>query len=101
MTKNGQQGLTRILSVVFFIISMIFVYRSFYGMRIGAEQGRAVATVNAPRSLVYRKQKTAPTRGGFFLRPAIIVPGCCSRTRQLSSWCGRSRLIFRSVLPCG
>ncbi|MCU1349208.1 MAG: Inorganic pyrophosphatase, partial [Acidobacteria bacterium] len=37
MTKNGQQGLTRILSVVFFIISMIFVYRSFYGMRIGNE----------------------------------------------------------------
>jgi K(+)-stimulated pyrophosphate-energized sodium pump len=34
MTKNGQQGLTRILSVIFFIISMIFVYRSFYGMRI-------------------------------------------------------------------
>ena len=34
MTKNGQQGLTRILSVIFFIISMIFVYRSFYNMRI-------------------------------------------------------------------
>jgi len=37
MTKNGQQGLTRILSVVFFIISMIFVYRSFYGMRIHSQ----------------------------------------------------------------
>jgi K(+)-stimulated pyrophosphate-energized sodium pump len=35
MAKNGQQQLTRILSVVFFIISMVFVYRSFYGMRIG------------------------------------------------------------------
>jgi K(+)-stimulated pyrophosphate-energized sodium pump len=34
MTKNGQQGLTRILSVVFFVISAFFVYRSFYGMRI-------------------------------------------------------------------
>ena len=34
MNKNGQQGLTRVLSVVFFIISAIFVYRSFYGMRI-------------------------------------------------------------------
>jgi K(+)-stimulated pyrophosphate-energized sodium pump len=41
MTKNGQQGLTRILSVVFFIISMIFVYRSFYGMRIGNEASAA------------------------------------------------------------
>jgi K(+)-stimulated pyrophosphate-energized sodium pump len=37
MTKNGQQGLTRILSVIFFIISMIFVYRSFYGMRIHSQ----------------------------------------------------------------
>jgi K(+)-stimulated pyrophosphate-energized sodium pump len=37
MTKNGQQGLTRILSVIFFIISMIFVYRSFYGMRIQSQ----------------------------------------------------------------
>ena len=37
MTKNGQQGLTRILAVVFFIISMVFVYRSFYGMRIHSQ----------------------------------------------------------------
>jgi K(+)-stimulated pyrophosphate-energized sodium pump len=37
MTKAGQQNLTRILSVVFFLISTIFVYRSFYGMRIGNE----------------------------------------------------------------
>jgi len=37
MTKNGQQGLTRILAVIFFVISMIFVYRSFYGMRIQSQ----------------------------------------------------------------
>jgi len=37
MTKNGQQGLTHILAVIFFIISMIFVYRSFYGMRIHSQ----------------------------------------------------------------
>ncbi|HEX3578268.1 MAG TPA: sodium-translocating pyrophosphatase [Thermoanaerobaculia bacterium] len=37
MTKNGQQGLTRILSIVFFLISAIFVYRSFYGMRIQSQ----------------------------------------------------------------
>ncbi|HET7437494.1 MAG TPA: sodium-translocating pyrophosphatase [Thermoanaerobaculia bacterium] len=35
MTRNGQEGLTRILSAVFFAISLFFVYRSFYGMRIG------------------------------------------------------------------
>src|SRR4026207_207213 len=34
MTRNGHQGLTRILSLVFFLISVVFVYRSFYGMRI-------------------------------------------------------------------
>jgi K(+)-stimulated pyrophosphate-energized sodium pump len=37
MTKSGQGGLTRILSAVFLLIAMFFVYRSFYGMRIGAE----------------------------------------------------------------
>jgi K(+)-stimulated pyrophosphate-energized sodium pump len=36
MTRAGQGGITRILSLVFFIISVIFVYRSFYGMRIGS-----------------------------------------------------------------
>jgi K(+)-stimulated pyrophosphate-energized sodium pump len=35
MTRAGQGGLTRILSAVFLLISMFFVYRSFYGMRIG------------------------------------------------------------------
>ncbi|HYM60036.1 MAG TPA: sodium-translocating pyrophosphatase [Thermoanaerobaculia bacterium] len=34
MQRNGQQTLTHILSVAFFLISTIFVYRSFYGMRI-------------------------------------------------------------------
>jgi K(+)-stimulated pyrophosphate-energized sodium pump len=41
MTKAGQQNLTRILSVVFLLISMVFVYRSFYGMRIGSEKAAA------------------------------------------------------------
>jgi K(+)-stimulated pyrophosphate-energized sodium pump len=34
MTKAGQQGLTRVLSAVFLLIAMTFVYRSFYNMRI-------------------------------------------------------------------
>jgi K(+)-stimulated pyrophosphate-energized sodium pump len=37
MIKSGHQGLTQILAVIFFIISMIFVYRSFYGMRIQSQ----------------------------------------------------------------
>src|SRR3984957_10539335 len=38
---NG--GLTRMLAAVFFLISFIFVYRSFYGMRIGTESVAAKA----------------------------------------------------------
>src|SRR5713101_5465702 len=47
MTRSGRQGLTQILAVVFLLISMVFVYRSFYGMRIEVEakepQRKAVA----------------------------------------------------------
>jgi K(+)-stimulated pyrophosphate-energized sodium pump len=38
MTRAGHQGATRILSIVFFLISVFFVYRSFYGMRIQTEE---------------------------------------------------------------
>jgi len=34
-------ALTNVLAGVFFLISFIFVYRSFYGMRIGGERGAA------------------------------------------------------------
>jgi K(+)-stimulated pyrophosphate-energized sodium pump len=37
MTRSGQGTLTLILSAIFFFISMVFVYRSFYGMRIHSE----------------------------------------------------------------
>jgi K(+)-stimulated pyrophosphate-energized sodium pump len=37
MTRNGHGTLTRGLSVLFLIIAMFFVHRSFYGMRIGSE----------------------------------------------------------------
>jgi len=39
MTRNGQGTMTRVLSLVFFAISVFFVHRSFYGMRI--QSGRA------------------------------------------------------------
>ena len=35
LTATRGSGLTHILAAVFFAISYIFVYRSFYGMRIG------------------------------------------------------------------
>jgi K(+)-stimulated pyrophosphate-energized sodium pump len=44
-SKN--QGLTRILALIFFLVSYGFVYRSFYGMRIGAEVERSAAKVAA------------------------------------------------------
>jgi K(+)-stimulated pyrophosphate-energized sodium pump len=34
MTRAGQVGLTRLLAGIFLLIAIIFVYRSFYGMRI-------------------------------------------------------------------
>ncbi|MBN1205512.1 MAG: sodium/proton-translocating pyrophosphatase, partial [Myxococcaceae bacterium] len=34
LNKSGNTTLTRVLAVVFFALSLVFVYRSFYGMRI-------------------------------------------------------------------
>ncbi|MGZ5434130.1 MAG: sodium/proton-translocating pyrophosphatase, partial [Thermoanaerobaculia bacterium] len=41
MTNAGQGTLTLILSGVFLLIAMFFVYRSFYGMRIGDDASHA------------------------------------------------------------
>ncbi len=38
MTKNGQGALTWALAAIFLFIAMVFVYRSFYGMRIHTEE---------------------------------------------------------------
>jgi K(+)-stimulated pyrophosphate-energized sodium pump len=38
MTKAGQGNLTLILSAAFLLVAMFFVYRSFYGMRIGTAE---------------------------------------------------------------
>ncbi|HTZ97333.1 MAG TPA: sodium-translocating pyrophosphatase [Terriglobales bacterium] len=42
LTETGP-GLAHLLAVVFFVVSYIFVYRSFYGMRIGSEKAMAAA----------------------------------------------------------
>jgi K(+)-stimulated pyrophosphate-energized sodium pump len=36
LTADAGAGLSLTLSAIFLAISMIFVYRSFYGMRIGS-----------------------------------------------------------------
>ncbi len=43
MTNEQGGSFTSILAVVFFLISVFFVYRSFYGMRIGTEKAAAKA----------------------------------------------------------
>jgi K(+)-stimulated pyrophosphate-energized sodium pump len=52
LTAESGPGLSRVLAAVFFGISMIFVWRSFYGMRIrgagpapAASRGREVGAV--------------------------------------------------------
>ncbi len=35
MTKSGNVTLQHILAGVFFLIALVFIYRSFYSMRIG------------------------------------------------------------------
>jgi len=37
LTRDRGTGLTHILALAFFAVSVFFVYRSFYGMRIGSE----------------------------------------------------------------
>jgi K(+)-stimulated pyrophosphate-energized sodium pump len=38
MQKAGHVGMKTILASIFFLIALVFVYRSFYGMRISGEQ---------------------------------------------------------------
>ena len=48
LTATSGPGLSRVLSVVFFVVSLIFVWRSFYGMRIrGGAPAAAGARVGA------------------------------------------------------
>src|SRR6266511_2188301 len=41
--NNGDTTLTRILALVFFLVSVFFVWRSFHGMRIGALAAEAAS----------------------------------------------------------
>jgi K(+)-stimulated pyrophosphate-energized sodium pump len=47
LTLSQGSHLTHILAAAFFVVSFVFVYRSFFGMRIGAEIKRSQATVAA------------------------------------------------------
>jgi K(+)-stimulated pyrophosphate-energized sodium pump len=43
LTREKGSQLTSALAVVFFLVSVFFVWRSFYGMRIGAQKEEAEA----------------------------------------------------------
>jgi K(+)-stimulated pyrophosphate-energized sodium pump len=43
LTHEQGNRVTNILSVIFFLVSMFFVWRSFYGMRIGTQKEEAEA----------------------------------------------------------
>ena len=45
LAAGGSSSLARVLAVVFFLVAMYFVYRSFYGMRIEAKEQPLTATV--------------------------------------------------------
>jgi K(+)-stimulated pyrophosphate-energized sodium pump len=47
LTAERGAGFTTALAVVFFVISVIFVWRSFYSMRIKVEGARATAPAMA------------------------------------------------------
>jgi K(+)-stimulated pyrophosphate-energized sodium pump len=47
MTSESSPTATNVLSLVFFLISFAFVYRSFYGMRIGSTEKAKEARVAA------------------------------------------------------
>jgi K(+)-stimulated pyrophosphate-energized sodium pump len=40
LTAEGGATISRVLAAAFFIVSLVFVYRSFYGMRIGSLAAR-------------------------------------------------------------
>jgi K(+)-stimulated pyrophosphate-energized sodium pump len=43
LVAGGNSTLARVLAVVFFVVSMYFVHRSFYGMRIETQEVTAGA----------------------------------------------------------
>jgi K(+)-stimulated pyrophosphate-energized sodium pump len=47
LTHEKGTGISNLLALIFFLVSMMFVYRSFYGMRIEKEQSPKVARAAA------------------------------------------------------
>jgi K(+)-stimulated pyrophosphate-energized sodium pump len=48
LARNLNPNVTHVLACAFFLVALIFVYRSFYGMRIGAGAPEQESTFNSP-----------------------------------------------------
>ena len=48
-SRNNDPSLNHLLAGAFFLVSVFFVWRSFYGMRIGAERFKAIGEMGADR----------------------------------------------------
>jgi K(+)-stimulated pyrophosphate-energized sodium pump len=46
LTVERGAGFSSLLAAIFFVLSLVFVWRSFYGMRIQVEAPTAVAQVS-------------------------------------------------------
>ena len=57
--QNPDSSLPRILSAIFFAISVVFVYRSFYGMRILGDEKEKAAGVH-PSEIKHAEEAPAP-----------------------------------------
>jgi K(+)-stimulated pyrophosphate-energized sodium pump len=49
LTADRGAGFTQVLAAVFFLVSVVFVWRSFYAMRIRAEDAAAATPAMAKR----------------------------------------------------
>jgi K(+)-stimulated pyrophosphate-energized sodium pump len=54
LAREQGPGLSHILAVGFFAVSFVFVYRSFYGMRIGTERAASAAPPRAAELASHR-----------------------------------------------
>ena len=50
LSSQGNGTLSKVLAVVFFLISLVFIHRSFYGMRIEAQ----AAPTTTPRPVAVK-----------------------------------------------
>jgi K(+)-stimulated pyrophosphate-energized sodium pump len=54
MTNEMGSGFSHVLALGFFAVSFFFVYRSFYGMRIGGLESAKAAVVEKEETMAHR-----------------------------------------------